>query len=79
VSFNLASFKKILNCCRSSLGLIKYKKERKKDSIASVDLDPVRQPNSDPGTGGAVCKVATPSVEQLGGRGFKPWLRSLLD
>jgi hypothetical protein len=31
------------------------------------------------GTGGAVCKGATPSVEQLGGRGFKPRLRSLLD
>jgi hypothetical protein len=31
------------------------------------------------GTGGAVCKGATPSVEQPGGRGFKPWLRSLLD
>ncbi len=31
------------------------------------------------GTGGAVCKGATPSVEQQGGRGFKPWLRSLLD
>jgi hypothetical protein len=31
------------------------------------------------GTGGAVCKGATPSVEQPGGRGFKPRLRSLLD
>jgi hypothetical protein len=30
-------------------------------------------------TGGAVCKGATPSVEQPGGRGFKPRLRSLLD
>ncbi len=30
-------------------------------------------------TGGAVCKGATPSVEQPGGRGFKPWLRSLLN
>ena len=29
--------------------------------------------------GGAVCKGATPSVEQPGGRGFKPRLRSLLD
>jgi hypothetical protein len=28
---------------------------------------------------GAVCKGATPSVEQPGGRGFKPRLRSLLD
>ncbi len=31
------------------------------------------------GTGGAVCKGATPSVEQLGGRGFKPRLQSLRD
>jgi hypothetical protein len=31
------------------------------------------------GTGGAVCKGATPSVEQPGGRGFKPRLQSLLD
>jgi hypothetical protein len=31
------------------------------------------------GTGGAVCKGATPSVEQPGGHGFKPRLRSLLD
>jgi hypothetical protein len=31
------------------------------------------------GTGGAVCKGATPSVEQPGGRGFKSRLRSLLD
>jgi hypothetical protein len=31
------------------------------------------------GTGGAVCKGATPSVEHPGGRGFKPRLRSLLD
>ena len=31
------------------------------------------------GTGGAVCKGATPSVEQPGGRGFKPRLRNLLD
>ncbi len=31
------------------------------------------------GTGGAVRKGATPSVEQPGGRGFKPRLRSLLD
>ncbi len=31
------------------------------------------------GTGGAVCKGATLSVEQPGGRGFKPRLRSLLD
>jgi hypothetical protein len=30
-------------------------------------------------TGGAVCKGANPSVEQPGGRGFKPRLRSLLD
>jgi hypothetical protein len=29
--------------------------------------------------GGAVCKGATPSVEQPGGRGFKPRLRTLLD
>jgi hypothetical protein len=28
---------------------------------------------------GAVCKGATPSVEQPGCRGFKPRLRSLLD
>ncbi len=33
----------------------------------------------DSGTGGTVCKGATPSVEQPGGRGFKPRLRSLLD
>ncbi len=31
------------------------------------------------GTGGAVCKGATPSVEQPGGRGFKPRLRSFFD
>jgi hypothetical protein len=31
------------------------------------------------GTGGTVCKWATPSVEQPGGHGFKPRLRSLLD
>jgi hypothetical protein len=31
------------------------------------------------GTGGAVCKGATPSVEPPGGHGFKPRLRSLLD
>ena len=31
------------------------------------------------GTGGAVCKGVTPLVEQPGGRGFKPRLRSLLD
>jgi hypothetical protein len=31
------------------------------------------------GTGGTVWKGATPSVEQPGGRGFKPRLRSLLD
>ncbi len=31
------------------------------------------------GSGGAVCKGATPSVEQPRGRGFKPRLRSLLD
>jgi hypothetical protein len=31
------------------------------------------------GTGGAVCNGATPSVEQPGGRGFKPRLRYLLD
>jgi hypothetical protein len=30
-------------------------------------------------TGGAVCKGATPSVEQPVGRGFKPRLQSLLD
>jgi hypothetical protein len=30
-------------------------------------------------TGGAVCKGATPLVEQPGARGFKPRLRSLLD
>jgi hypothetical protein len=30
-------------------------------------------------TGGAVCKGATPLVEQPGGRGLKPRLRSLLD
>jgi len=31
------------------------------------------------GTVGAVCKGATPSVEQPGGCGFKPWLQSLLE
>ncbi len=31
------------------------------------------------GTGRAGCKGATPLIEQLGGRGFKPQLRSLLD
>jgi hypothetical protein len=31
------------------------------------------------GYGGPVSKGATPSVEQPGGRGFKPRLRSLLD
>ena len=30
-------------------------------------------------SGGAVCKGATPLVEQPGGRGFKPRLQSLLD
>ncbi len=40
---------------------------------------PATKRTSRTGTGGAVCKGATPSVEQPGGRGFKPWLRSLLD
>jgi hypothetical protein len=43
------------------------------------DTDPSIIKQKSTGTGGAVCKGATPSVEQLGGRVFKPRLRSLLD
>jgi hypothetical protein len=46
-------------------------------TTASYRLTQHFKPNT--GTGGAVCKGATPSVEQPGGRGFKPRLRSLLD
>jgi hypothetical protein len=43
------------------------------------DTDPSIIKQKSTGTGSAVCKEATPSVEQLGGCGFKPQLRSLLD
>ncbi len=45
--------------------------------LAPIDF--LKIPALNAQTGGAVCKGATPSVEQPGGRGFKPRLRSLLD
>jgi hypothetical protein len=60
-------------CAKAILYLIKHRKKIDPALVAHPALV------ARSGTGGAVCKGATPSVEQPGGRGFKPWLQSLLD
>ncbi len=47
--------------------------------VIFFDMLTIQREMKNTGSGGAVCKGATPSVEQPGGHGFKPWLQSLLD
>jgi hypothetical protein len=88
-SRNHLSRKKTLDCCfhqilylaNSPIGQFRFVISRDLANLgkSSSGIRPLPSKLHTLHTGGAVCKGAIPSVEQLGGRGFKPRLRSLLD